>query len=379
MKIVLTGGGTGGHFYPLIAVAEALHEVQKETKLVDLQIYYLADQPYNEGLLFDNGIIFKKISAGKMRRYFSLLNVFDFFKTIWGVFGTFFTMYSIYPDVVFSKGGYVSYPVLFAARFLRIPVIIHESDTVPGRTNAWAASFAERIAVSYPEAVTAAAFAKYKAKVAYTGQPVRKEIMLPLDRGADEFLQLEPNVPVILILGGSQGSSLINEVILDALPRLIENYQIIHQTGKRNIDYVRRTSEVVLRPSRHKTRYRAFEYLNDLAMRMSAGAADLVISRAGSTIFELALWGKPSIIIPIGDSQGDHQRQNAFSYARAGACEVIEESNLSPNILESEIHRLTSLPEQLKKMSASAHSFSRLDAAHTIATELVRIGIAHEQ
>jgi UDP-N-acetylglucosamine--N-acetylmuramyl-(pentapeptide) pyrophosphoryl-undecaprenol N-acetylglucosamine transferase len=119
--------------------------------------------------------------------------------------------------------------------------------------------------------------------------------------------------------------------------------------------------------------------LNDLAMRMSAGAADLVISRAGSTIFELALWGKPSIIIPIGDSQGDHQRQNAFSYARAGACEVIEESNLSPNILESEIHRLTSLPEQLKKMSASAHSFSRLDAAHTIATELVRIGIAHEQ
>lgn len=377
MKIVLTGGGTGGHFYPLIAVAEALHEVQKESKLVDMQIFYLADQPYNEGLLFDNGIIFKKISAGKLRRYFSLLNIIDVFKTAWGVLGTFFTMYSIYPDVVFSKGGYVSYPVLFAARLLRIPVIIHESDTVPGRTNQWAASFAERIAISYPEA--AAHFSKHKEKVAYTGQPVRKEITVPLERGADEFLQLEPNVPVILIIGGSQGSSLINEVLLDALPRLVDEFQIIHQTGKRNIDYVRRTSEVVLRQSRHKTRYRAFEYLNDLAMRMSAGAADLVISRAGSTIFELALWGKPSIIIPIADSQGDHQRQNAFSYARAGACEVIEESNLSPNILESEIRRLTSLPDQLNKMSLSAKAFSRSDAAHTIATELVRIAVSHEQ
>jgi UDP-N-acetylglucosamine--N-acetylmuramyl-(pentapeptide) pyrophosphoryl-undecaprenol N-acetylglucosamine transferase len=379
MKILLAGGGSGGHFYPIIAVAEQIQEVAKEKRLVDIELYYMADRPYNSGLLFDKGIIFKKTYAGKMRTYFSILNITDVFKTGIGVVKTFFTIFRLYPDVVFGKGGYVSFPALFAARLLRIPVVIHESDSVPGRVNKWAGKFAKRIAISYPEA------AQYfnKDKVALTGNPVRKEIMIPVKKGARDFLEFSENLPVLLIMGGSQGSQLINDIVLDALPELVKKYQIIHQTGKTNFAEVKETADVVLRESQFKSRYRPFDYLNDLAIRMSAGAANLIISRAGSTIFEIALWGVPSIIIPITRSNGDHQRKNAFSYARAGACEVIEEHNLAPHILVSEIDKMLSSEAQNVKalgiMSSSAKAFARPDAAYKIAEEIVLLALAHEK
>src|SRR3989344_7081596 len=205
MRILFTGGGTGGHFYPIISVAVELNDLIKEKRLLDAELLYLAPSPYNAGLLFENNIAYKKISAGKVRRYFSLLNFVDFFKTGWGVVTSLYAVYKFYPDVVFGKGGYASFPVLLAARILRIPVVIHESDTVPGRVNLWAGKFADRIAVSYEET------AKYflKGNVAFTGNPVRKDIALPISSGAREFLKLEENVPVILILGGSQGAQKI--------------------------------------------------------------------------------------------------------------------------------------------------------------------------
>jgi UDP-N-acetylglucosamine--N-acetylmuramyl-(pentapeptide) pyrophosphoryl-undecaprenol N-acetylglucosamine transferase len=375
MKIVLTAGGSGGHFYPLIAVAEELNKIAQEKKLIEMKIYYIGDSPYNEKLLFDNRIDFIPTSAGKVRRYFSLLNFFDVFKTGWGVLKTFFTIFNIFPDVVFGKGGYVSFPALFAARILRIPVIIHESDSVPGKVNLWAGKFAQRVALSYPQA------SKFfnAEKVAYTGNPIRHEIQHPLTTNAFEFLGLEKNIPTVLVLGGSQGSQLINDTIMEALPDLVQKFQIIHQTGKKNIREIRTTAEVVLRDSPHSTRYKPFDYLNDLALSMAAGAANVIVSRAGSTIFEIAAWGVPSIIIPITNSGGDHQRQNAFAYAREGACEVIEEANLSPHILISEIEHVVTKPELLKKMSAAAKSFSHLDAARKIADEIIKIALQHEK
>lgn len=375
MKILLTGGGSGGHFYPLIAIADEINEVASEKKLLGVELYYMADQPYNEGLLFDKRITFKKTSAGKIRRYFSILNFFDLFKTAFGVITTFFEMFNLYPDVVFGKGGHVSFPALFAAKLLRIPVIIHESDSKPGRVNAWAAKFARKIAVSYPEA---AQFFPAD-KVAHTGNPIRKEVATPLKNGADEFLGLEPGVPVILILGGSQGSAFINETLMDVLPELLEKYQIIHQTGRKNYPEVKRTAEVILANSTHKSRYHAFDYLNDLAMRMSAGASDLVISRAGSTIFEIAAWGKPSIIIPIAPHISHDQTENAFSYARSGACIVMEEPNLTPHILASEVTRLIDHPEIREKMTTAANGFAKLDAARKIAEEILIIALEHEK
>lgn len=374
MKIVLTGGGSGGHFYPIIAVAQAIRKVIREEKLLEAELYYMAPTPYDKKALFENGITFRKTSAGKLRRYFSIMNFFDVFRTAWGILSAFKKMFSIFPDVVFSKGGYVSVPVVLAARLLGIPVVIHESDSVPGKANKWAGKFATRVAVSYPEA------AQYfpKDKIAHTGNPLRSEVLFPVKEGAREFLGIEENTPVVLVLGGSQGAQIINENIIDALPEIVQNYQIIHQTGQNNFIITQETVNVVLQNNAKKNRYKPYPFLDTLTLRMAAGVADLVISRAGSTIFEIAAWGIPSIIIPISSSNGDHQRQNAFNYGRTGACTVIEESNLTSHILTAEIRRIFDRPGEREKMAAAAKQFAKINSAELIAREIITIGLEHE-
>lgn len=375
MKILFTGGGTGGHFYPIIAVAQAIREVAKRDRLLDPSLFYMAPTKYDERALFDNDIIFEQSYAGKMRRYFSLLNVTDLFKTLVGVVSALMSLWRIYPDVVFGKGGYVSFPVLFAARILGIPVVIHESDSHPGRVNMWAGKFAKRIAISYKNA------AEYfpRERVAFTGNPVRKEIMDPIHEGAREYLKLNDPIPTIFILGGSQGSKRINESIMEVLPELASKYYIIHQTGKDNIDEMGNTANVVLNNSIYRHRYMPYAYLNNMAMRMAAGAASVIISRAGSTIFEIALWKVPSIIIPIPQEISHDQTSNAFAYAKAGACSVIEEINLTPHVLASEISRLIDKPEIAESMKKAAETFAHRDAADKIAAEIVKIGLSHSQ
>ena len=374
MRILFTGGGTGGHFYPIISIAEELNDLAKEKKLLELELFYMSHTPYNPGILYEHGIVFKKNSAGKLRRYFSILNFFDVFKTGWGILVSLLSIYRLYPDVIFGKGGYASFPALLAARLLGIPTVIHESDTVPGRVNLWAGKFADKIAVSYKEA------AQYfpREKVAYTGNPVRKDIASPITSGAREFLKIEENVPVVLILGGSQGSEKINGTVLEGIKNLVERYTIIHQTGKRNLAEAKATSEALLFDSPYKNRYKAFDYLNALALRMAAGVASVVVSRAGSTIFEIASWGIPAIVIPITNSNGDHQRQNAFAYARAGAANVMEEGNLTSNILASEIERLVTNKSEREKMQAAAKAFYKPDAARLVAEEILKIALEHE-
>jgi UDP-N-acetylglucosamine--N-acetylmuramyl-(pentapeptide) pyrophosphoryl-undecaprenol N-acetylglucosamine transferase len=373
MKILLTGGGTGGHFYPIVAVAESIRKIAKEEKLLDATIYYMAPSPYNERMLFENGIIYRMSFAGKLRRYFSLLNVTDLIKTFFGVLKACFDVWSIFPDVVFGKGGYVSFPVLFAARLFRIPIVIHESDSHPGRVNLWAGKFAQRIALSYREA------AQYFPgdKVAFTGNPIRKDIMEPIREGARDFLKLDTGVPVIVILGGSQGSQKINDIIIEILPELVKKYSIIHQTGKNNFDEMSNTAKVVLDKSLNRERYKPFDYLNALSLRMAAGVADIIISRAGSTIFEIAAWGVPSIIVPIPEGVSHDQTSNAFAYSASGACSVIEEVNLTPHILMSEIERILDNPVITESMKKGAQSFTHKDAAEKIAREIVNIALDH--
>ena len=170
MKIMLTGGGTGGHFYPLIAIAEKLNEIAEKEKIINLKLYYMSDTPYDKRMLFENGITYLEIPTGKIRIYASVRNFFDMFKTATGAFLGLVTMFFVYPDVVISKGGYSAFPAVFAARLLRIPVIIHESDSIPGRMNMWSSKFAYRIAISWP----AAGDYFPKEKTALTGQPIRK-------------------------------------------------------------------------------------------------------------------------------------------------------------------------------------------------------------
>ncbi len=279
----------------------------------------------------------------------------------------------IYPDVVFSKGGYAAFPVVIVAFLLRIPIVIHESDTVPGRANQWAGKFADRIAVSYKEAV---AFFPQN-KVAYTGHPIRTELRGSVAPGIHSTLQLDTEIPIILILGGSLGSQTINESIINTLPELVRKYQIVHQTGKDNIQDIQAKAAAVLFNNPHKDRYKSFDYLDARTMHGIASISSVIISRAGSAIFEIAAWGIPSLIIPITDSNGDHQRKNAYAYARSGACFVIEEKNLTPHILLSEIERALD-PQGATVMRKATATFVKENAARLIAEEILNIALTHE-
>jgi UDP-N-acetylglucosamine--N-acetylmuramyl-(pentapeptide) pyrophosphoryl-undecaprenol N-acetylglucosamine transferase len=376
MKIVFTGGGTGGHFYPIIAVAQKVNKIIDDEKIIGAKLYYVSDSPYDKQALFENGLLFEEVNSGKMRTYFSVKNFTDIFKVFFGVLNAIYKIFTIYPDVIFGKGGYASFPTIVAGKILRIPVLIHESDSVPGRVNKWAGSFAKKVAVSFEEA--AAYFPKDR--VAWTGQPIRTEIEHPGEKAkALEYFKLESSLPVILVLGGSQGAELINGTILDALPRLTKNYQIIHQTGVNNFKAVTARAEVVLVDDKNKSRYIPFSFLNPLALKMAAGAATIIVSRAGSTLFEISSWGVPSILVPFTQSNGDHSKKNAFSYARTGACSVIEEMNMTANILSSEIDRIIGDSAICNRMIHSAKTFNKPEAAEKIARQLVNMALAHEE
>ncbi len=371
---MLTGGGTGGHFYPLIAIAEKLNELAQKEKIVGLKLYYMSDKPYDKRMLFENGITYVQIPSGKLRTYSSARNFFDMFTTAIGAFFGLLSMFFIYPDVVISKGGYAAFPAVFAAKLLRIPVIIHESDSSPGRLNLWTSKFAKRIAVSWPEA------GDYlpKAKTALTGQPIRKAILHGDPNGGRDFFKLASNLPVIYVVGGSSGAEKINDCLVEVLPELLSRYEIIHQTGKNLFPDVASRSKLILENNPNIGHYVPMPYLNNLETRMAAGIASLIISRAGSSIFEIASWGVPSIIIPITNSNGDHQRKNAYSYARSGACVVIEESNLSPHVLVADIDKLMNDQNKLMQMKDSALKFASPLAAEKIAQAALDIALSHE-
>lgn len=377
MKIVLTGGGTGGHFYPLIAVAAEIRKLVTERKLIDPEIYYIGPTPFDRPALAELGIEYKRSPAGKIRRYTSILNVFDIFKTAWGVVQATLQLFSIYPDVVFSKGGYASFPTVFAARILRIPVIIHESDAVPGRANMWAATFARHIGIAHPDAIDA--FPEdLREKMALVGHPIRAQIEAPAPEGGYEFLKLDPNVPTLFFMGGSLGSQTINEVVLDTLPLLIEKYNIVHQTGREHLEGTQAIAETILRNSRYENRYRSFGLLNALAIRMITGITSIVVSRAGSgTIFEIASWGIPSILIPIPTDVSHDQTRNAFSYARSGAAVVLQQKNLTPHVLLAEIERIMGDEQARSDMSEAAKQFARPDAAEKIAKIILDTALEH--
>lgn len=374
MKILLTGGGTGGHFYPLIAIAEELSILAQKEKILDIKLYYMSDAPYDKQILFNNRITFVQVPAGKMRTYSSVRNFFDMFASGIGAIIGLLKVFAIYPDVVISKGGYAAFPAVFGAKFLRIPVIVHESDSFPGRLNAWTAKWATQIAVSWPEAV------EYlpKEKTVLTGQPIRKSILHGATEGAYEFFNFDKDIPTIFILGGSQGAEIINQIVLDALPLLLDKYQIIHQTGLNNFKDVKLRSDFLTEKNPFKNRYKPFAYMNDVTTKMAAGVATIVLSRAGSTIFEIASWGKPSIIIPITNSNGDHQRKNAFNYARSGAAEVVEEVNFKPHVIVALINKIVDNEDKMNTMRDCALKFANPNAALIIAKEALKISTSHE-
>lgn len=370
MRILFTGGGSGGHFFPIIAIAREIKEIAEERRMLDIELFYIGPETEGDSVLKKEEIVVSHILAGKIRRYHSLENIVDIVKTIIGVIQALWRVFKLTPDVVFSKGGYGSFPVLFASRLYRLPIIIHESDIIPGRVSRWAAKFAKRIAVSFEK--TAAEFPE--GKVAVTGNPIRKRLLGGNLGEAKEEFRVFSSKPVIVILGGSQGSQTLNNTILSILKELVYKYEVIHQTGMKNYEEVLNQAKVLLEG--RIDNYHCYPFLSEGQLRDAYLLASFVISRSGaSSIFETAAWGKPAIMIPLKNSAQDHQRENAYEYSRAGAAIVIEETNLTPHLLLHEIDKILNDKERMKQMSESAQGFARINGTKIIAEEILKLGL----
>jgi len=243
IKILFTGGGSGGHIYPLLAVAEELVRLTAARNL-DLELYYMGPIDEYSKILGESSFRVKSIPAGKLRRYFSPANFTDIPKFFIGFIAALFKMYFVMPDAIFSKGGAGAFPVVLAGRFYRIPVIIHESDAAPGLNNLFSAKFATKIAVSFERALN---YFNPK-KTAWVGTPLREELLadVPSREDARGELGFENDTPLVLILGGSQGATRINEFILANLEMFLKETQILHQTGVANFTEVQSLTKSII-------------------------------------------------------------------------------------------------------------------------------------
>lgn len=358
MKIILTGGGTGGHIIPLIAVARKIKEKNPDTQF----IFIGPKGKLEEEIIGRESIPMRNISVGKFRRYFSFQNFIDCFKIPIGIIQAMAVLLAEMPDAIFSKGGYASLPVVIVGWMYRIPILIHESDAVPGMANSMLSKFAERVAVSYPEAEKEFP----AAQVVLTGNPLREDINQGSASNARQEFSLTESKKVIFVWGGSQGARSINNKILDILPELLLKYQVIHQTGESNFEEVRhRAGEMGIKLGREG--YFAIPFIGENLKDILA-VSDLVISRAGSTsIAEIAANGKPAIIIPLESSASNHQRMNAYALAKIGGCIVLEENNLGKNLFMSRIDEIMNNDELRKKLSEDIKIFYHPDAAEKIA------------
>lgn len=370
IRILFTGGGSGGHIYPLLAVAEDLQKSAADAGL-NIEIIYMGPKGSYADLFAQRSIAVESIISGKLRRYFSFENFLDVPKFFIGFFEAIYKLYFIMPDVVFSKGGTGALAVVLAARFYRIPVAIHESDAKPGLTNLVSSHFVQKIFVSF--AAATAYFDRSKTEV--TGTPVRREL---LENGitkdaARETLGFASSAPLIFVYAGSQGSVRINNCILENLSVLIQETQILHQTGTANFPEVEKLSRAALLGASFKNRYHAMAYFTD-DLSAAFAAADCIVARAGSaTLFEIAAFGIPAVLVPLTESANDHQRANAYAYAKAGAAVVIEEANLLPGIFVNEVKHILSDKESQEKMSAAAKQFFIPDAADKIAEGILKM------
>lgn len=368
LRILLTGGGTGGHIYPILAITEEIKQKQS-----DLDLRYFGAPGAYQNLLEANGIRISKILSSKLRRYFDIKNFLDIPRFIFSFFQALWKVFWFMPDVLFSKGGPGALAIVLACRFYRIPIIIHESDSVPGLTNRISARYAKRIGISF------ASTAEFlKGQIALIGNPIRSSLIKEASEkeAAKRILGFNLQMPLILVVGGSQGATRLNDFFMDVVEEMIKDWQVFHQTGHNNYQEVKNELTLITKnfSDEEKARYKLIAYL-DKELKDALTAADLVVGRAGSgTIFELAAFGKPAILVPLPEAAGNHQTSNAYEYAKAGAAVVIEEDNLKPSIFLTQLRKLFSEPEKLKLMSEAALKFAKPNAAKAIAEEIIKLG-----
>ena len=383
IRIALTGGGSGGHTFPLVAVYRQIKDLALKNQL-KVEVAYFGPADFTLELIRKEGIAVKPILSGKLRRSWQikdlLLNLIDAFKILAGFFQALAKLFFFMPDIIFSKGGYGSIPVMLSGLFYFIPLALHESDSVPGLVNVIFSHWARRVFTAFEISQ------KYlpPKKTMVVGNPIRRDLLKGDYEKSRELLGIGER-PVLVVLGGSQGAQTINELILDSLPKLIGSLEIIHQTGEENFELIKRESklmfEEVIKDTSLEKYYHPVPFLKEKdfkdkfeSLKDVLWAADLIVSRAGSgAIFEIAALAKPSILIPFFWASRDHQTKNAYEYARNGAAAVIEYNNLTENVFSHLVLSIINDKNTQQEMAEAARSFAKIDADKIIALTLLEM------
>lgn len=362
--VVLTGGGTAGHVMPNLALAPVLCDA-------GYSLVYVGSRGMEEELAEKAGIPFFRVQSGKLRRYLSLENFIDVFRLLFGIVQAFVLMVRLRPACVFSKGGFVAVPVAVGAWLAGVPVISHESDVSPGLANRIIARFARMNLHAFPE--TARYLSGRPSRC--VGIPVRpalfegdKETGLALCgwgvAGATPDKDPDGSLPVVLIMGGSQGAVFLNDLVMRSLPELLRFCRIVHLTGRGKMS----GSGLDSIPSEQRSRYRAFEFVNSELPDILA-LTDLAVCRSGAnSIFELLALGKSMILVPLEKGSRGDQILNAESFRKQGWAQVLREDDLDPKILVSTIRK--SIASAIDHQAPASRAFERQSAADAIVSEV---------
>ncbi|MCK5080582.1 MAG: UDP-N-acetylglucosamine--N-acetylmuramyl-(pentapeptide) pyrophosphoryl-undecaprenol N-acetylglucosamine transferase [Candidatus Moranbacteria bacterium] len=366
-RIVLCGGFSGGHIFPLVTVVQYLKKNYGENNFEFLFIGPRGD--LEDNLMVENKIPQKNILCGKLRRYFSLKYFTDSLKIPVGLLQSLWHLLVFMPDMVFAKGGFASVPVVLAAKIYRIPVIIHESDAVPGIANKILGSIADAVGINFEKAK------RYfpEKKVFFAGIPVKADSIGGNKDRAREFLGMKKEIkPVILFLGGSQGAFAINETVINSLKKLTSKFQIIHQTGANHFEIIKSLAQGKGYKIGHSDYYPVAFIGKELGDILAL--ADVVVSRAGATsIAELAANRKATILVPITRSANNHQRMNAFELSREKAAVVLEEGNFNQSMLMRYLDRIAFSRDYKLTLAQNIEKFYYPKSVEILAEKIMEI------
>lgn len=370
-RVLLVGGGSGGHVYPLVAVGKALLLRGKDR---DTQVKLMGDGPFIKRAGEENGIPYKVIMAPKLRRYSSAANVTDWLKAPFALWQSLWNLFWFMPDAVFAKGGYTSaFPVL-VARLYRIPVYLHESDSVPGLANRTLARRARLIFTAFESAQDA--LQGYPTML--VGNPVRRALAGVDRASALRAFKFVDDKPTVLIIGGSQGAMQLNEVLINTLVEMVTaGYQIIHQCGDTNYKEMSERLERIAKEGAGTygdlivAQYRLYGFLNESQLAAAYTACDIAVTRASANVLtELAYLGKPMVIVPLATAAQNHQVHNAAELLKYGNS-IIQGVNITPHILLGELKKLLE-PDTYQRVSTSVRAFAKEDAAEKIADVILQ-------
>lgn len=370
MRVVISGGGTGGHIYPALAVAAQL----RDKYAADI-LYLGSDDGLEADLVPAAGFRLVVVKAGKLRRYLSWRTLTGVGRVPVGMAQAIGVVGKFRPHVAFTGGGYVAVPAGLAARLNGVPLVMHQQDVPPNLSNKLIAPLATQISVAFADSLHY--FPVHK--TLHLGNPVRQEILDVCQitpQQARSELGLAPELPLLLVTGGSQGSRHLNQVVVKALPRLLQNCQVLQISGNKLFAETQALSDEVLATleTQDRQRYRLVPYMLD-EMPVALQAAELVICRAGAaTLSELAVLGKPSILVPLPPAiGGSPQEVNADTFGRKQAAEVIHDGDLQPDVLVERVKHVITSPACLLSMANAVRTFAKPMASHDIVETIVKL------